>query len=108
MLKYKLFIRKGCIVNFKVNNSLASALGFDRKANRSGEHFGENIPKNIQVNIIMVNLDGATKLYINGAMAPVIYNFFPNNSLGVKILQMLIYLVYLQITVNAIKRMKLQ
>ena len=105
-LKCKLFIRKGCKVNFNVNNSLASVLGFDTKEYGSGEHFGENIVNIMQVNTIMVNLDIVTNSYINGTIAPVIYNFFPNVSPGVKIVQSPINLVYLPITVDTINRIK--
>ena len=105
-LKCKLFIRKGCKVNFNVNNSLASVLGFNTKEYGPGEHFVENIVNIMQVNTIMVNLDIVTNSYINGTIAPVIYNFFPNVSPGVKIVQSPINLVYLPITVDTINRIK--
>ena len=62
----------------------------------------------MQVNTIMVNLDIVTNSYINGTTAPVIYNFFPNVSPGVKIFQSPINLVYLPITVDTINRIKVR
>ena len=84
-LKCKLFIRKGCKVNFNVNNSLASVLGFNTKEYGPGEHFVENIVNIMQVNTIMVNLDIITNSYVNRTMALVLYNLFPNVSHCVKI-----------------------
>ena len=56
----------------------------------------------MQINTNMVDLDVVTKSHIKDALAPVIYNFFPNVSPGVKSVQSPKYLVYLPITVDAI------
>ena len=105
-LKCGLSIRKGCMVNFKVENSISSVLGFDKNEYGDDEYYGEHIVNIMQVNTIMVNLDIITDSYVNGTIAPVIYNFFPKLSPGVKIVQSPINLIYLPIIVDTINQIK--
>ena len=105
-LKCMLIIAKGYTVGFDVENSLASVLGFNKKQYSSGTHSSEHIVNILRINSILVHLDIVTNSYIKGVMSPVIYNFFPNVSPGVKIISTPKNLVYLPITVNTIYYMK--
>ena len=105
-LKCMLIVAANYIVDFNVDHSLATVLGFDRKEYTSGIHSSENVVNILRINSILVHLDIVTNSYIKGVMSPVIYNFFPNVSPGVKIVSTPKNLVYLPITVNTIYYMK--
>ena len=105
-LKCMLIVRNGCTVDFNVENSLATVLGFNKQKYKAGSHNGEHLVNIMQVNTIMVNLDIVTNSYIKGVLAPVIYNFFPDVSPGVKIIQSPTNFVYLPITVDTINCMR--
>ena len=62
-------------VDFDVDNSLRSVLGFNANTYKRGRHESENLVNMMNVNSILVHLDilGASPVY--GIEAPVIYNF---------------------------------
>ena len=105
-LKCMLFIKSGYVVDFNVANSLATVLGFNKIQYQAGNHSSEHIVNILRINSILINLDIVTNSYIKGIMSPVIYNFFPNVSPGVKIVSIPKNLVYLPVTVNTIYCMK--
>ena len=72
-------------VDFNIDDSLASVLGFERKTYTRGRHECEKLVNILSVNSILVHCDVIGASRVNGIEAPVIYNFFPNVSPGEKI-----------------------
>ena len=106
-LKCVLNIKKktNYVVDFKVDNSLQSVLGFEAKQYKSGRYESENLVNIINVNSILVhsNVVGASR--VNGIEAPIIYNFFPNVAPGEKIVSTPRHLIYLPLTLDIISHM---
>ena len=100
-----LIIASNYVVDFGVNNSLASVLGFNKQKYTSGTHTSEDIVNILRVNSILVNTDIIAGSYLGGKQVPVIFNFFPNVSPGEKIVTSPINLIYAPITVDVITRM---
>ena len=105
-LKCILTVKDHYMVDFNVENSLRTLLGFDAKRYSQGIHQSENIVNILRLNSILVHTDIVTSSYINGRMEPVIYTFFPNVSPGEKIITRPINLTYLPLTVDTIYRMR--
>ena len=101
-----LIIEKGYTIDFNVLHSLAVLLGFEKKQYSSGRHSSEHVVNILRINSILVHTDIVTNSYIKGVMSPVVYNFFPDISPGVKIISAPKNLVYLPITLNTIYYMK--
>ena len=95
----------GYEVDFNVNNSLRSVLGFNAKRYKSGRHESENLVNIMNVNSILVhsNVVGASR--VNGIEAPIIYTFFPNVAPGEKIVSTPLHLIYLPLMLNTISHM---
>ena len=93
------------IVNFDIENSLCSVLGFERKSYKRGRFESENLVNILSVNSILVHCDVVGASCVNGVEAPVIYNFFPDVSPGEKIVSQPLHLIYLPLTMNIISRM---
>ena len=95
----------GYEVNFDVNDSLRSVLGFDAKLYKRGRHESENLVNIMNVNSILVhcNVVGASR--VNGIEAPIIYNFFPNVAPGEKIVSTPLHLIYLPLMLDTISHM---
>ena len=105
-LKCILTIKGTYSVDFAVENSLRTVLGFEAKQYSKGVHYSKNIVNILRVNSILVHTDIVTSSYIKGERQPVIYNFFPNVSPGEKIVSTPKNLVYLPVTTDTIYRMK--
>ena len=94
------------IVDFNIENSLRTVLGFTAKQyKKKGRFESENIVNILNVNSILVHCDivGASRL--NGIEAPVIYNFFPDVSPGEKIVSQPKHLIYIPLTIDVIPSM---
>ena len=75
-------------INFNVDNSIASVLGFDKtKILSSGINKSEDIVKILEINSILVNCDIISNSYLNGINSAIIYSFFPNVIPGGKIIK---------------------
>ena len=92
-------------VDFAIENSLRTVLGFEGKIYNHGRWESENLVDIMNVNTIMVHCDviGATR--VNGVEAPVIYTFFPNASPGDKIVSLPRHLTYVPITLDIISHL---
>lgn len=91
------------IVDFNIDNSLRTVLGFSAKQYKGkGRYESEHLVNILSVNSILVHCDivGASRL--NGVEVPVIYNFFPNVSPGEKIVSQPLHIIYMPITMNVI------
>ena len=94
------------IVDFNVDNSLKSVLGFSGKRYETpGRYESENIVNILNVNSILVHCDIIEGSRVNGKVAPVIYNFFPDVSPGEKIVSQPLHLIYFPLTMNFIHSM---
>lgn len=94
------------IVDFNVENSLRSVLGFTGDTYKGPERFeSESIVNILNVNTILVHCDVIGSSRINGAAAPVIYNFFPDVSPGEKIVSQPKHLIYMPLTMSVIPSM---
>jgi hypothetical protein len=74
-------------IDFGVDNSIASVLGFDKVIISYGYNESSNIVNIMQVNSILVNIDIIMGSYVNGSQSPTLYSFYPNVSPGYKIVE---------------------
>ena len=74
-------------VNFGVENSIGSVLGFGPVVIGYGYNESPNIVNIMQVNSIIVNIDIIMGSYIKGLPSPAIYSFYPNVGPGYKIIE---------------------
>ncbi len=94
------------VVDFNVENSLRSVLGFTGDTYRGPKRFeSESIVNILNVNTILVHCDVIGSSRINGVAAPVIYNFFPDVSPGEKIVFQPKHLIYMPLTMSVIPSM---
>ena len=94
------------IVDFNIENSLRTVLGFNAKQyKKQGTYESENIVNILSVNSILVHCDIIEGSRVNGELAPVIYNFFPDVSPGEKIVAEPKHLIYIPLTMNIIPSM---
>ena len=95
------------IVDFDIENSIRSVLGFEAKKYKGGSkrYESENNVNILRVNSILVNCDVIASSRINGMPASVIYNFFPNVSPGEKIICQPKHIIYVPITLSIISSM---
>ena len=91
-------------IDFAVENSLRTVLGFDAKIYKGGRHESENLI-DMSVNSILVHCDIIDTSRVNGIEAPVIYNFIPNAVPAYKIVITPKNLIYAPITLNVISHM---
>lgn len=75
------------MVDFNVENSIASRLGFTTEKLPTGIHKSPNIINIEKVNSILVHCNIITGTYVNTTKSQVIYNFTPRVSPGHKIIQ---------------------
>ena len=92
-------------VDFNIENTLASVLGFELKTYTRGRFESEKLVNILSVNSILVHCDVIGASRVNGVEAPVIYNFFPDVSPGEKIVSQPWHLIYMPLTMNRISRM---
>ena len=106
-LKCVLNIKKesNYVVDFKVDNSLRSVLGFNAKQYKSGRHESENLVNIMNINSILVHSNVVGPSRVNGIEAPIIYNFFPNVAPGEKIVSTPLHLIYLPLMLDIISHM---
>ena len=106
-LRCILEIRDGTTsVDFNIDNSLRSVLGFNAKQyKKPGRYESENIVNILNVNSILVHCDIIEASRVNGVAAPVIYNFFPDVSPGEKIVSQPLHLIYIPLTMDVIPSM---
>ena len=94
------------VVDFNIDNSLRSVLGFEAKQyKKPGRYESENIVNILSVNSILVHCDIIGASRVNGVHAPVIYNFFPDVSPGEKIVSQPLHLIYMPLTMDVIPSM---
>ena len=94
-------------VDFTVDNSIGSTLGFNSCILSSGYNISPRVVNILTVNSILVNCDIISGSYLNGHIFPTIYSFFPNVNPGYKIVERPINIQYLPITSNDIFSIRL-
>ena len=110
-LRATLTLARDYQVDFDVENSINTVLGFGRKVyaydrGTNGYTEGDLIVNIISINSILVNSDIIHGSYVNGTQQSTIYSFFPDVDPGMKILQTPQNLVYLPVTLRTINRME--
>ena len=96
---------KEYMVDFNIEHSLRTVLGFNAKRYTFGTHANENPVVIMSVNSIMVHCDIIIGSRLNGMEAPVIYNFFPDARPGDKIISTPKNLVYVPLTMDVLSHM---
>ena len=74
-------------VDFGVENSIGSVLGFEALIIGAGYNESPNIVDIMKINSILVNTDIIMGSYVNNYASPAIYSFYPNVSPGYKIVE---------------------
>ena len=92
-------------IDFAVENSLRTVLGFNARIYKHGRFESENLVDIMSVNSILVHCDIIGASRVNGIEAPVIANFYPNAAPGDKIVYTPKNLIYVPITLNVISQM---
>jgi hypothetical protein len=105
-LRSVLTIQNNYRVDFTVENSIRSILGFTSKIYTTMYNESEEVVNILSINSIQVNSDIITGSYVNGSSKPIIYSFFPNVSPGYKIIENPKNLVYLPLTLATINRLE--
>ena len=99
-------MKDSTIIDFDTENSIRSVLGFQAKKYKGGKRYeSENKVNILSVNSILVYCDVISSSRVNGMLAPVIYNFFPNVSPGEKIVSQPKHLIYVPLTMSVISSM---
>jgi len=80
-------ISNNFIVDFRVQNSVASVLGFAERICKEGLHQSQNVVNILSINSILVNADVIGESYVKGKTQNTICSFFPNVSPGYKIVE---------------------
>ena len=93
------------LVDFQIENSIRTVLGFNSKIYGSGRHLSEHTVDIMRVNSIFVHTDVIGSAYVNGSQTPVIYSFFPDIPPGGKIIVQPKVLIYLPISLSVISRL---
>ena len=86
-LKTVLKLKNNYQVDFSIDNSLRTVLGFNEGTYTSNYQQSENIVNIVNVNSILVNIDIITGSYVNGSVQPTIYSFFLDMSPGFKVIE---------------------
>ena len=105
-LKAVLEINPNYKVDFTVENSVSTVLGFQRRVYSEGYNESEHIVDINSVNSLRVTSDVIGSSYANGTTDNIIYSFFPSVGPGYKILESPHNLVYLPITLYSISSME--
>lgn len=74
-------------IDFGVDNSIGSVLGFEKVIIGYGYNESSNIVNIMPVNSILVNIDIIMGSFVNGFQSPTLYCFHPNVSPGYKIVE---------------------
>jgi hypothetical protein len=77
---------KSYLVDFTVENTIRTILGFQPVILSHGRNTSQNIVNITDTNLVLVNVDFISGSYVNGGRSPAIYSFNPNKvSPGYKI-----------------------
>jgi len=105
-LKSVIEISNNFIVDFRVESSIASVLGFAGEIYKEGLHESQNVVNVLSINSILVNIVMIGGPYVNGKTQHTIYSFFPNVSPRYKIVENLRNFVYLPVILDKIRNME--
>lgn len=97
-------------VDFSANDPTSvgcKIFGFEPGVYEFGTHISKNPANIINVNAILVHCDLVGNSYVNGSRQPTLYSFFPKSRPGYKIIQSPHNLIYLPVTSNVIRSIRI-
>jgi len=89
-------------VDFNINNSLASVLGFDKILLNDGEHMSTKLVDIMDITLLKVMVNTIEGSYNNGQTEGAIYTFFPGVAPGYKIMEKPANPIYLPVSTQKI------
>ena len=104
--KCVMILQAGYMINFNVNGSLRTVLGFEAKiyeAKEKRRFKSEHQVQILTVNSILVHCDLAGSSYLNGKRVPIIHSFFPLADPGTKIVEKPVEYIYLPVSSDVIR-----
>ena len=102
-LKSEMILKNNYEVHFRLYNFINSLLGFHSNSTHQEFTSLKNMVNILTINSIKVNIDLISGSYVSCSTQPTIYSFFPNVSLGYKIIENSHNLLYLPITADTIR-----
>ena len=105
-LKSVLNVASNYKLDFSIENSIRSVLGFEKQIYGSGRNESENIVNITSISSLRITSDIIGASYSNGSQENIIYSFFPNVGPGYKIIEKPTNLIYLPITLKTISSME--
>ena len=93
-------------VSFQEDATLRDALGFDSRVYLGARQEGERTVDILKLNSILVHCDVVAGSTVNGQSYPTLYSFFPNVAPGYKIVETPHNLVYLPVTTDYIRSIR--
>ena len=94
-------------VDFTINNSLRTILGFNSVILTSGYNTSPNQADIIPINLILVNCDIVSNSYLNGSPFPCIYSFPFNVDSGYRFIEQPNNILYLPLNTQDISRIRI-
>jgi hypothetical protein len=94
-------------IDFTVDNSIGSLLGFNKEIIKHGYNKSTNIVDIMNINSILVNTDFISSSVVNGTMAPAIHSFYPRVGPGYKIIEIPRHLIYYPINSHQINSIRI-
>lgn len=90
-------------INFSVQNSIGSLLGFEKKMLEPDyTHFSDHEVKVLKVNSLSIDCDIAVGSYLNDDPVHIIHQFFPTVPVGYKIVEAPLTILYFPVSVKTI------
>lgn len=105
----KVILRSNRVINFNVENSLASVLGFEKKILKPNIIYTSSHPvKIIKVNTILIECNIALGSFLNSSPVHYIHQFFPEVPFGYKIVETPSNIIYFPINTKTINNISVR
>lgn len=102
----KVLIRTNRRINFRINNSVGSVFGFNKKVLLPNkDHSSDHEVKILSINTICIDANLCVGSYLNGNPCHVIHQFFPTVPAGYKIVESPQNIIYYPVTVKTISNL---
>jgi hypothetical protein len=101
-------IPEDCELDFTIENSIGSVLGFDKKILKTGIHISDNLVNIMSINSLNVCCSIAQGSIVNGKASNRLFTFFPDVLPGEKINKEPNNIVYYPVVGNKIEKIKVE